>query len=359
MPELRDIYDANRKRTGRIALRGHRIRKGDYALVVHVILFNRKQQMLIQRRNDNRPSWPGLWDVSCGGSVLRDETSRRAALRELKEELGIKVDLKATPQLSIAWDRGFDDVYCARLPEDFKLEQLKLQADEVAEARFAGRQEILELIRKGEFLPYREAYINLLFAMQDQYSMILPKNKRKRLRDKALAAATAEAEAAARVKNSIVLVEPEIHANTGNISRTCVVTGTALHLVKPLGFSLDDKHLKRAGLDYWPDLDLTIWESLDDFKQYMEKQAAAGVRILYGTTKGAFRLDEQNLRSDESVMIVCGKETAGLPEPFLAEHPERCVRLPMGKNYRSLNLSNAAAIMIYECLRQQGWPGLY
>ncbi|MCL2678455.1 MAG: tRNA (uridine(34)/cytosine(34)/5-carboxymethylaminomethyluridine(34)-2'-O)-methyltransferase TrmL [Clostridiales bacterium] len=149
----------------------------------------------------------------------------------------------------------------------------------------------------------------------------------------------------------IVLVEPEIPANTGNISRTCAVTGTALHLVLPLGFSVDDKHLKRAGLDYWRHLDLHYHNS---FEELAQEYACA--RFLFASTK-AQKLYHQ-VRYEKDDFLVFGKETAGLPANLLSRHAENCIRVPMGKSLRSLNLSNAVAIMLYEALRQQNFPGM-
>jgi tRNA (cytidine/uridine-2'-O-)-methyltransferase len=150
----------------------------------------------------------------------------------------------------------------------------------------------------------------------------------------------------------IVLVEPEIPQNTGNISRTCVVVGARLHLVEPLGFSIDDRQLKRAGLDYWPDLDLTVWPDLET----LLREHSAGKMICYATTKGGKVYTDVVYTGD--VLLIFGKETKGLPEELLLAHPERCLRIPMLPERRSLNLSNAVAIMTYEVLRQQGFPGL-
>lgn len=149
----------------------------------------------------------------------------------------------------------------------------------------------------------------------------------------------------------IVLVEPEIPSNTGNISRTCAVTNCPLHLVRPLGFSTDDKYLKRAGLDYWHLLDLHYHDNLTDFfKQYPEG------RFWYLTTKGHQPYTDAVYGPNDFLMF--GKETAGLPKALLAEHPERCIRIPMISEARSLNLSNSVAIVLYEALRQQGFTGM-
>lgn len=150
---------------------------------------------------------------------------------------------------------------------------------------------------------------------------------------------------------NIVLVEPEIPTNTGNIARTCAATKTKLHLIKPLGFSIDDKHLKRAGLDYWHLLDVKVYENLDEF---FEKNA--GGRFHYLTTKAPRTYLESEF--NEGDFFLFGKETKGLPEPLLYANPERCLRIPMREEARSLNLSNAVAIVAYEALRQLDFDGL-
>ncbi len=152
---------------------------------------------------------------------------------------------------------------------------------------------------------------------------------------------------------NIVFVEPEIPPNTGNISRTCAATDTKLHLVKPLGFSIDDKQVKRAGLDYWPYLDLEVHENLDAFMaKYGEK------RLWLSTTKGESLYTEAEFQDGD--FIIFGKETKGLPADFVNEHKDRTVRIPMSENTRarSFNLSNSANIILFEALRQLGFPGL-
>lgn len=151
----------------------------------------------------------------------------------------------------------------------------------------------------------------------------------------------------------IVLVEPEIPPNTGNIARTCAATGTTLHLVKPLGFSIDDKSLKRAGLDYWPYVDVRVHESLDEFMAEYGTQ-----RLWLATTKGGkFYTD---VKFEDGDMILFGKETAGLPRDFIAEHEDGAIRIPMSADtrLRSLNLANSANIILFEALRQLGFPEL-
>ena len=148
---------------------------------------------------------------------------------------------------------------------------------------------------------------------------------------------------------NIVLVEPEIPQNTGNIARTCAVTGSILHLVKPLGFSVDDKHLKRAGLDYWHLLDIHYHESLDDFfKKYLEGD------FYLSTTKA--KILYTDVKYTENSFLFFGKETAGLPESLLKKYQDRCIRIPMRSQARSLNLSNSVAIKVYEALRQLNFP---
>ncbi len=150
----------------------------------------------------------------------------------------------------------------------------------------------------------------------------------------------------------IVLVEPEIPQNTGNIARTCVAIGARLHLVEPLGFTIDDRQLKRAGLDYWFDLDLMMWPNVES----LLREAGLGKDVFYATTKGHQIYTEPDYA--DNVMLIFGRETRGLPEPLLTAHPERCLRIPMLPDKRSLNLSNAVAVMAYEVLRQQRFPGL-
>lgn len=150
---------------------------------------------------------------------------------------------------------------------------------------------------------------------------------------------------------NIVLLEPEIPQNAGNIARTCAVTGSRLHLIKPLGFSVEDKYLKRAGLDYWQYLDITYYENFEDFK---EKNPEA--RLIMATTKAKKVYTEIDYKEDDYIMF--GKESAGIPEEILLEYKETSVRIPMAGTLRSLNLSNSVAIMVYEALRQQNFKGL-
>ena len=149
---------------------------------------------------------------------------------------------------------------------------------------------------------------------------------------------------------NIVLVEPQIPENTGNIARTCAVTGARMHLVRPLGFEVTDKHLKRAGLDYWHLLDITYYDNLDDF---FAKNSGP---FFYFTSKGRNR--HTDVSYPDGSYLVFGREDAGLPERLLFENPDHCVRMPMRKGVRCLNLSNSVAIGVYEALRQWDFADL-
>lgn len=149
---------------------------------------------------------------------------------------------------------------------------------------------------------------------------------------------------------NLVLVEPQIPQNTGNIARTCAATGARLHIVKPMGFAIDDKKLKRAGLDYWYLLDITYYENMEEF---LAKNPGP---FYYFTTKGRKVYAEESY--PEVVYLVFGREDAGLPEELLFQNPEACVRVPMIAEARSLNLSNTVALAAYEVLRQWGFPTL-
>ncbi len=160
---------------------------------------------------------------------------------------------------------------------------------------------------------------------------------------------------------NIVLHEPEIPYNTGNIGRTCVITGSRLHLIRPYGFFLNDKMIKRAGLDYWPKLDVKEHDDYEAFLSYVAekeklKEQTEGVssksvpRIFYATTKAKHRYTDVTFHDGDYIMF--GRESAGIPEEILVQHPEDCIRIPMMPEERSLNLSNSAAIILYEALRQ-------
>ncbi|MDP4179605.1 MAG: tRNA (uridine(34)/cytosine(34)/5-carboxymethylaminomethyluridine(34)-2'-O)-methyltransferase TrmL [Bacillota bacterium] len=150
---------------------------------------------------------------------------------------------------------------------------------------------------------------------------------------------------------NIVLVEPEIPQNTGNIVRTCAATGAKLHLVKPLGFSVEDRYLKRAGLDYWHEADIKYYEYFGELREKYKNNT-----FYYATTKAVNVYSDINYPED--CFIVFGKETAGLPEELLFDNKEYCIRIPMREGLRSLNLSNSVAIVVYEALRQDGFSGL-
>lgn len=150
---------------------------------------------------------------------------------------------------------------------------------------------------------------------------------------------------------NIVLFEPEIPANTGNIGRTCVATNTRLHLIEPLGFSLNEKNLKRAGMDYWKDLDVTTYI---DFEDFMEKNPEA--KIYMATTKAVNVYTDVKYEPDCYIMF--GKESAGIPEEILVEHKDTCIRIPMVGDIRSLNLGNSVAVVLYEALRQNGFENM-
>jgi len=150
---------------------------------------------------------------------------------------------------------------------------------------------------------------------------------------------------------NIVLLEPEIPANTGNIGRTCVAAGARLHLIEPLGFSLSEKALKRAGMDYWKSLDVTTYI---DYQDFLDRNP--GAKIYMATTKAQKVYTEAAYEPDCYIMF--GKESAGIPEEILVENKENCVRIPMIGDIRSLNLGNSAAIILYEALRQNGFKGM-
>ena len=149
-------------------------------------------------------------------------------------------------------------------------------------------------------------------------------------------------------KLNIVLYEPEIPSNTGNIGRTCVATGTRLHLIEPLGFRLNEKAIRRAGMDYWSDLNVTTYVNYEEF---LEKNP--GAKIYMATTKSRQTYTEVSYEPDCYIMF--GKESAGIPEEILVKHPDTCVRIPMIGETRSLNLSNSVAIVLYEALRQNNF----
>ena len=162
---------------------------------------------------------------------------------------------------------------------------------------------------------------------------------------------------------NIVLHEPEIPANTGNIGRTCVATGTSLHLIKPLGFDISDKAVRRAGMDYWKELDLHVYEN---FEEFVERNPGAKIedfisknpnaRVYMATTKAKKAYTQMEYRENDFIMF--GKESAGIPEEILVKYEETSVRIPMIGEIRSLNLSNSVSIILYEALRQQDFEGM-
>ncbi|MCD8078639.1 MAG: tRNA (cytidine(34)-2'-O)-methyltransferase [Lachnospiraceae bacterium] len=149
----------------------------------------------------------------------------------------------------------------------------------------------------------------------------------------------------------VVLLEPEMPANTGNIGRTCVATGSKLHLIRPLGFQINDKMLTRAGLDYWPDLDVTVY---DDYEDFLERNS--GAKIYMASTKAQRLYTEPDY--EDGCYLMFGKESAGLPEELLLANRENTVRIPMLPDIRSLNLANSVAVVVYEALRHQSFAGM-
>lgn len=149
----------------------------------------------------------------------------------------------------------------------------------------------------------------------------------------------------------IILHQPEIPANTGNIGRTCVATGSSLHLIEPLGFRLDEKSIKRAGMDYWENLDVTRYIN---YQEFQEKHL--GAKVWFATTKAKKIYTDADFSMDDYIMF--GKESGGIPEEILVDHEETCIRIPMLDDIRSLNLSNSVAIVLYEALRQNDFTGM-
>ena len=150
---------------------------------------------------------------------------------------------------------------------------------------------------------------------------------------------------------NVILLEPEIPQNTGNIGRTCCATGTKLHLIEPMGFRINEKNLKRAGMDYWDDLDVTIYDS---FKDFMDQHP--GIKIWMATTKAPHRYTDVKFGPDDYIMF--GKESAGIPEEILVDNEDTCIRIPMNPEIRSLNPANSVAIVLYEALRQNDFHGM-
>lgn len=169
--EYWDLYDKHFQKLVRTHLRGEKMSQGIYHLVVHVCIFNQKGEMLIQQRQAFKEGWPNLWDVTMGGSALKGETSQQAAMREVKEELGLDIDLtNCRPSLTNHFEQGFDDIYL--INQEVDLSKLQLQYEEVQDVKWASQQEILELMREGQFIPYYESLINLFFEMRHSVGMI-------------------------------------------------------------------------------------------------------------------------------------------------------------------------------------------
>lgn len=169
--ELWDLYDVNRIKTNQIWVRGEKLQPGDYHLVVHVCIFNSDGEMLIQQRQPFKEGWPNMWDLTVGGSATTGDTSQTAAQRELYEEIGLELDFQQVrPHLTINFERGFDDIYL--IEKDVELHTLTLQYEEVQNVKWASREEILAMIRNGEFISYYESLIQLLFDNRKQRGSI-------------------------------------------------------------------------------------------------------------------------------------------------------------------------------------------
>lgn len=166
--EYWDIYDIERNKIGKTIERGNKLKDSEYHLVVHVCIFNSNGEMLIQQRQTFKDGYPNMWDLTCGGSAIKDETSQMAISRELFEELGINIDLSnVRPKFTINFDKGFDDIYL--INKEIDLEKLKLQYEEVQAIKWATKEEIVSMIKEGKFIPYYTSLINLLFDTRNQY----------------------------------------------------------------------------------------------------------------------------------------------------------------------------------------------
>ena len=169
--ELWDTYDKERIKTGNTMVRGESFPQGEYHMSVHVCLFNKEGQVLIQHRQSTKSGWPDLWDLTAGGSATTGDSSQKAAERELFEELGISINLEhVRPHLTINFGNGFDDIYLVE--KDVDLNELVFQEEEVHDARWASLEEILDLLHKEKFVPYFESFIHLIFESRSQYGMI-------------------------------------------------------------------------------------------------------------------------------------------------------------------------------------------
>lgn len=166
-----DVYDQHRNKTGKIITRGSEMAPDEFHVVVHVCIFNKQGDMLIQQRQPFKDGWPNLWDVSCGGSAITGDTSQQAAARELFEELGITYNFEAIrPQLTINFERGFDDYYT--IEHEVNLSELVLQPEEVQAVKWASKDEIIQMMQEGTFIPFYEHFIHMLFDMRYQYGSI-------------------------------------------------------------------------------------------------------------------------------------------------------------------------------------------
>lgn len=166
--ELWDVYNLDRQKTGRTMVRGDKFKTGDFHLVVHICIFNSKNQMLVQQRQPFKDGWPNMWDTTVGGSAVAGDSSQKAAERETLEEIGYEIHLDGIkPHMTINFDDGFDDIYLVY--EDLDITKLKLQYEEVQQVKWATKEEIQKMIENGEFIPYYTAYIDLLFSMGKSY----------------------------------------------------------------------------------------------------------------------------------------------------------------------------------------------
>lgn len=172
--ELWDVYDINRNKTSKIMVRGQAFEKDNYHLVVHVCIFNSKGEMLIQQRQPFKEGWPNLWDITAGGSAIKGDTSQSAAERELFEEIGLREDFKnIRPHITINFDQGFDDYYL--IEREVDINELSLQYEEVQKVKWASREDIFSMMESGEFIPYYQSFIQLLFDNRKQYGCIRTK----------------------------------------------------------------------------------------------------------------------------------------------------------------------------------------
>lgn len=173
--ELWDVYDIDRNKTDRTMVRGDSFEEGDYHVVIHVCIFNKKGEMLIQQRQPFKEGWPNMWDITVGGSAIMGDSSQSAAERELFEELGIEMDLQGVrPNLTINFNNGFDDYYLVE--KEVSLDSLTLQHEEVQNAKWATEEEILHMLKEETFIPYYESFIKLLFDIRKQYGCHQKKN---------------------------------------------------------------------------------------------------------------------------------------------------------------------------------------